>query len=115
MYSVHCGCSRTYLVCVWHTVLGTLRDPVSHILVLILGAVALDDSSLQLFQMEALLLPHPANTPSFEPLCSRLVLPSVIGRCPLRRLWAHSVLPVSHPNSWWSHCHPVLSLQKVPS
>lgn len=78
MYSFHCGCSCTYLVCVWHTVLGTLRDPVSHILALILGAVALDDSSLQLFQMEALLLPQPANTPSFEPLCSRLVLPSPV-------------------------------------
>lgn len=73
----------TYLVCAWHTVLGALGGPVSHILAVILWDVALDDSSLQLFQMEALLLPRPAKTPSFETLCSRPVLPSVIGRCPL--------------------------------
>lgn len=59
MYSFHC--------CVWHTVLGTLGDPVPHILV-ILWRVALDSSSLQPFQMEAFRLLCPVvKAPSFEP------------------------------------------------
>lgn len=40
----------TYLMCVWYTVLGTLGDPVPHILAVILWGVALDDSSLQPFK-----------------------------------------------------------------